>query len=81
MPHKNVATLFVDTLVAAGVDKIYGLAGDSLNGITDAIRTRMTSDGFPCGMKRRPRLPPERMRILRGTSPSARGVAGRGICT
>src|SRR5437667_10736214 len=36
----RVADLLVDTLVAAGVDRIYGLAGDSLNGITDSIRPR-----------------------------------------
>ncbi|MEI9894542.1 MAG: thiamine pyrophosphate-binding protein [Chthoniobacter sp.] len=40
MSTKNVATVLVDTLVAAGVDKIYGLAGDSLNGVTDCLRTR-----------------------------------------
>jgi pyruvate dehydrogenase (quinone) len=38
MAKKNLAELLVDTLVAAGVKRIYGLAGDSLNGITDAIR-------------------------------------------
>src|ERR1700730_1376685 len=38
MAKKNLAELLVDTLVAAGVNRIYGLAGDSLNGITDAIR-------------------------------------------
>ena len=32
--------MLVDTLVAANVTNVYGLAGDSLNGITDAIRTR-----------------------------------------
>ena len=37
---KRVADLLVDTLVAAGVERIYGLAGDSLNGITDSIRPR-----------------------------------------
>ena len=37
---KNVAELLVDTLVRAGVKNIYGLAGDSLNGITDSIRSR-----------------------------------------
>jgi pyruvate dehydrogenase (quinone) len=40
MNKKNVAEVLVDTLVAAGVNKIYGLAGDSLNGITDCIRPR-----------------------------------------
>ncbi len=34
----KVSEVFVDTLVAAGVKRVYGLAGDSLNGITDAIR-------------------------------------------
>src|SRR5436309_53686 len=37
---KTIADLLVDTLVAQGVERIYGLAGDSLNGITDSIRTR-----------------------------------------
>ncbi|MEA3208467.1 MAG: hypothetical protein QOE70_1524 [Chthoniobacter sp.] len=40
MANKNVADVLVDTLVTAGVNKLYGLAGDSLNGITDSIRTR-----------------------------------------
>ncbi len=40
MTNKRVADVLVDTLVAAGVNNIYGLAGDSLNGITDSIRTR-----------------------------------------
>jgi pyruvate dehydrogenase (quinone) len=40
MAKKTVAHLLVDTLVAAGVKRVYGLAGDSLNGITDSIRTR-----------------------------------------
>jgi pyruvate dehydrogenase (quinone) len=39
MAKKNLAELLVDTLVAAGVKRVYGLAGDSLNGITDVIRT------------------------------------------
>lgn len=40
MTKKSVANLLVDTLVAAGVERVYGLAGDSLNGITESIRTR-----------------------------------------
>jgi pyruvate dehydrogenase (quinone) len=34
----NVAELFVDTLKAAGVRRIWGLPGDSLNAFTDALR-------------------------------------------
>ena len=35
---KTVADLFVQTLAAAGVERVYGVSGDSLNGITDSIR-------------------------------------------
>jgi len=34
----TVADLLVDTLAARGVEKMYGVSGDSLNGITDSIR-------------------------------------------
>jgi pyruvate dehydrogenase (quinone) len=34
----TVADQFVETLHAAGVKRIYGVVGDSLNGITDALR-------------------------------------------
>src|ERR1700751_4664273 len=35
---KTVADQFAEILAAAGVKRIYGIVGDSLNGITDAIR-------------------------------------------
>ena len=35
---KTVADQFAQTLSAAGVKRIYGVVGDSLNGLTDAIR-------------------------------------------
>jgi pyruvate dehydrogenase (quinone) len=38
MAKKSVADVLLDTLVARGVERIYGVAGDSLNGITDSIR-------------------------------------------
>jgi pyruvate dehydrogenase (quinone) len=34
----TVADLFAETLAIAGVKRIYGIVGDSLNGLTDAIR-------------------------------------------
>src|SRR3981189_310473 len=37
---KSVADQFADVLLEAGVQRIYGVPGDSLNGITDSIRTR-----------------------------------------
>jgi pyruvate dehydrogenase (quinone) len=37
---RTVADQFAETLSAAGVKRIYGIVGDSLNGLTDAIRRR-----------------------------------------
>jgi pyruvate dehydrogenase (quinone) len=37
---KTVADQFIETLVKAGVKRIYGVVGDSLNGLTDVIRRR-----------------------------------------
>jgi pyruvate dehydrogenase (quinone) len=34
----TVAEVVVSTLKAAGVRRVYGLPGDSLNGFTDALR-------------------------------------------
>ena len=39
MAKKRVADLLVDVLAEAGVRRVYGVSGDSLNGITDSIRT------------------------------------------
>jgi pyruvate dehydrogenase (quinone) len=38
MAKKKVGDLLVETLAAGGVERIYGVCGDSLNGITDSIR-------------------------------------------
>lgn len=38
MISRNVAELMVDTLAEAGVERIYGVVGDSLNGLTEALR-------------------------------------------
>lgn len=40
MPGPTVAEALVEKLASIGVERIYGIAGDSLNAITDAIRTR-----------------------------------------
>jgi len=44
MAKKKVADLFVDVLAEAGVRRIYGVSGDSLNGITDSIRATKQLD-------------------------------------
>jgi pyruvate dehydrogenase (quinone) len=40
MAPTRVADALVDALVGAGVRRIYGVAGDSLNGVTDSLRSR-----------------------------------------
>jgi thiamine pyrophosphate-dependent acetolactate synthase large subunit-like protein len=35
---KIAAEVIIETLIASGVKRVYGICGDSLNGITDAIR-------------------------------------------
>src|SRR5271155_5819516 len=35
---RTVSDVFVETLIEAGVRRVYGVVGDSLNGLTDAIR-------------------------------------------
>ena len=37
---KTVAEQFAETLAAAGIKRVYGIVGDSLNGLTDAIRAQ-----------------------------------------
>jgi pyruvate dehydrogenase (quinone) len=41
---KTVAEELVDTLTTAGVKRIYGIVGDSLNPVTDALRRRKKID-------------------------------------
>jgi pyruvate dehydrogenase (quinone) len=47
MAKKRVADVLVDTLVAANVKRVYGLVGDSLNGVTDSIRPRKDLQWVP----------------------------------
>jgi len=41
----NVADFFIETLKRAGVDRVWGLPGDSLNAFTDALRRDAGKDG------------------------------------
>ncbi len=44
MRARNVAELLVETLDAAGVERIYGLVGDSLNALTEVLRRHPTME-------------------------------------
>jgi pyruvate dehydrogenase (quinone) len=43
---RNGAEILIDTLVAFGVDTIFGLPGDGINGVMEAIRTRAGQVAF-----------------------------------
>ena len=44
MKVSNVAELLVETLAQVGVKRIFGVVGDSLNGLTEALRVNNTID-------------------------------------
>jgi hypothetical protein len=52
MAVKAVADQFAETLAAVGVKRIYSIVGDSLNGLTDAIRRQPRGSGSRrCGRR------------------------------
>jgi Thiamine pyrophosphate enzyme, N-terminal TPP binding domain len=44
---KTVADQFAEILAAAGVKRVYGIVGDSLNGLTDALRRQGRIEWVP----------------------------------
>jgi hypothetical protein len=50
----TVADQFAEILAMSGVKRIYGVVGDSLNGITDSIRRQGRSSGSMSAMRRLP---------------------------
>lgn len=54
MAINNVADLFVATLEQAGVKRIYGIVGDSLNALTEALRRRGTIEWVSATRRSRP---------------------------
>ncbi len=77
----NIADLIADTLAQTGVKRIYGVVGDSLNGLTEALRKRGTIDWLHVRheeVRRSPPLPNPRSPAI---SRCARAPAVRAICT
>jgi hypothetical protein len=59
----TVADQFAETLAMSGVKRIYGVVGDSLNGITDSV-VRGRSSGSMSAMRRLPLLQRDPKRTL-----------------
>ena len=75
---RTVADQFAATLAAAGVKRIYGIVGDSLNGLTDAIRRQGRSSGS-VGRGGRGVAAGAEAHLTRARRCAA--AAGRAICT
>lgn len=54
---QTVAAYIAKTLESAGVKRIWGVTGDSLNGLSDSLNRMGTISGCPPGMKKWRRLP------------------------
>jgi thiamine pyrophosphate-dependent acetolactate synthase large subunit-like protein len=54
--NKTASEYVVEALEKTGVKRVYGVVGDSLNGLPDALRRRTRSIGSTCVMKKLPPL-------------------------
>ena len=78
MAH-TVADQMVETLAAAGVKRIYGIVGDSLNGFTDSLRRHGgASSGCTSGTRRSRRSPPAPTRMSPARLAVCAGSCGPG---
>ena len=59
MSKRTVAEVLVDELAEAGVTRLYGLVGDSLNPYPTRSAVTGASGSSMCGMRKRPPSPPE----------------------
>ena len=79
--RRTVADYLVETLEASGVQRIFGLPGDSLNGLTDALRRHEKLTWLHMRHEEGPRWLRRPLRRRRGSWPSARPAAARATCT
>ena len=77
----KVADLLVEVLAEAGVQRIYGVVGDSLNGITDSIRARKDLDWIHVRHEETAAFAAGAEAHLTGKLGCAPEVADQGICT
>ena len=78
MQIENVADLIAETLIQAGVKRIFGVVGDSLNGLTEALRNEKRSSGFTFGTRKWRRLRPRAKLQITGELAVCAGSCGPG---
>jgi pyruvate dehydrogenase (quinone) len=77
---ETVADQFAAILAAAGVKRIYGIVGDSLNGLTDAVRRQNKIAWLHVRHEEVAAFAAGAEAHLTVSSPSALGAAGRATC-
>ncbi len=77
----TVADQMVQVLAAAGVQRIYGIVGDSLNGFTDALRRHGGIRWLHTRHEEVAAFAAAGDAHVTGSSPSAPARAGRATCT
>ena len=79
---ETASDILMDILIDWNVEVIFGLPGDGINGLMEALRNGKTKFvSFKCGMRKPPRLRPARMRSSRGNLASAWPPPGRAVFT
>jgi pyruvate dehydrogenase (quinone) len=78
---RTVADQFADILVAAGVKRIYGIVGDSLNGFTDALRRQGKIEWIHVRHEEVAAFAPAPKLISPASSRCAPAAADPGTCT
>jgi pyruvate dehydrogenase (quinone) len=81
MRSGNVAELMVDTLIQAGVKRIFGVVGDSLNGLTEAFRHRETIEWIHVRHEEVAAFAAAGESQVSGELAVCAGRVGRAICT
>ncbi len=77
----NVAENIVKTLHANGIDRVYGIPGDSLNGFTDALRKDGTIRWVHVRHEESAAFAAAADAATTGSSPSSPDPAGPATCT
>ena len=77
---RTAAEFMAETLQRAGVRRIYGVVGDSLNGFTDALRRQKAIDWVHVRHEEGAAFAAGAEAHVTGQRRSAPAVAGRAIC-
>ena len=76
----TIADLLVQTLANAGIKRVWGVTGDSLNGINDSLRRFKRIEWVPVRHEETAAFAAGAEAAVTGSWPCARAAAGRATC-